>query len=278
MRTHIDWLTFTITPEYFDSESVNLLQAVYGALDTRLGSELALSVFGGTWVIRERSRAPYTKAWEIEDAGITLFASENLTHACVETSGSGCERLIDQNTMTGLLTVFQDRVTRIDIASDIETNVKPTEFVSKTNHERMRSSGYQTSESGETCYVGSQKSDRYARVYRYFEPHPRAHLLRVECVFRREYAKKVASACLISRASSIAQSAGMAFGFNHDVWRPDDLETADISVVQAERKMGKTIYWLIKSCAPAFKRLCEDGTIKNPEQFLQDYFVSDQKE
>lgn len=273
MRTHIDWLTFTITPQYSEGSQEGYTNAVIEGLNDLFGVKLADSAFGGNWSVKERSRAPYTDAWQLGECGITLFASPNLTHACVEISGAGCEYLIEHNLLNELLTKCSDRVTRIDIATDIETNVNPTEFVSITNHERMRSNGYQTSESGETCYVGSKTSDRYARVYRYFAPHPRSHLLRIEHVFRRKYAKSVSRACVNTGTQEVAKAAGKVFGWSHPEWQPSVSTSADISIIRENRQMGGTIHWLITACAPAFKRLCDEGTIRDPEKFLRDYFI-----
>lgn len=276
MRTHIDWLTFTFTPVYpveLEDEYTNALERGLHAL---FGDDLSHRAFGGLWQRMERSRAPYTHSWQLGDKGITLFGSPNLNHACVEISGEGCEQLIEIEALNELLTNCADRVTRIDIACDIETNVKPTEFISQLNHERMRSSGYQTSETGETCYIGSKKSDRYARVYRYFPPHPRQNLLRIECVFRRNYAKAVSRSCLNHSIEAVSNAAGDAFGFAHPIWKPTNSETADISISRPERKMGGTVFWLIKSCAPAFKRMCESGAIRDPHQFFNDYFLPQQ--
>ena len=138
----------------------------------------------------------------------------------------------------------------------------------------MRASGYQNSESGETCYVGSQKSDRYARVYRYNPPHPRADLLRIEHVFRRDYAKKVAAEVINSSVEAIAASAGLAFGWAHETWDVSQDQSVDISIIHEKRATGKTVFWLIDSCASAFKRLCADGTIKDPEAFLREHFLN----
>lgn len=237
--------------------------------------DVVASVFGGAWGAAERSRAPYTDSWMLEGAGIRLFASPNLTHACIEISGEGCERLLEMGKLETVLDRVADRVTRIDVACDIETDTKPDEFVAKTSHERMRASGYQKSETGETAYVGSQKSDRYARVYRYYEPHPRAHLLRVEHVFRRDYAKVVARSITEHSSSAVAKAAGNAFGWSHSDWRPDSREDVDISVVAAERKMGKTVFWLVGTVAPSFRRLCREGIIKDPAAFIARYFLAE---
>jgi len=275
MRTHIDWLTFTMGLAYADETADAYANAIAYGFEDMFGLELRATVFGGHWQKQERSRAPYTDAWIQPEGGITLFASPNLTHCCVEISGQGCERLISQQLLNKLLTCCAARVTRIDIASDIETEIRPVEFVEKVDHERMRTSGHVVSDTGETCYVGSQKSDRYARVYRYNPPHPRANLLRIEHVFRREYAKVVAQQITQSEIESIAVSAGKAFGWSHPVWDITALSTVDLSVVKAEATMGGTVFWLIKSVAPSFRKLVAKGVITDPEKFLRDYFLTD---
>jgi len=280
MRTHIDWITFTLTPRYQSeypegtTQSEVYSQAIEQAFLQTFDSDATEEYFGGVWEKQERSRAPYTDAWKVDKGGITVYASPTLNHLCVEISGQGCETLISAGGLEFILRRVEDRVTRIDIASDIRTSVRPTEFVQRLSHERMRASGYQSSESGETCYIGSQKSDRYARVYRYHPPHPRADLLRVEHVFRKDYAKKVAAECAAGHLEGVAISAGRAMGWTHEVWQPASRDPVDISVVHGGRVAGNTVRWLITSGASAFQRLCKDGTIENPEAFLREYFLT----
>jgi len=275
MRTHIDWLTFTFTPAWASVDTEDYAGALQYGMHDLLGAKCVETAFTGKWEPKEKSRAPYTHAWSLTDAGITLYASLNLNHACIEISGQGCERLIAQNTMSLVLQSCAERVTRIDIASDIQTVTTPTTFVSMVNHERMRASGYQKSETGETCYVGSQKSDRYARVYRYADPHPRSHLLRIEHVFRRDYAKQVAQKCVSNDLMEVAAAAGSAFGWNHPVWNVGDSSSVHLASVRPENGKGNTVYWLVNTAASAFKRLCANGTIPDPEKFIRDYFLSD---
>lgn len=280
MRTHIDWITFTMSPTYKshypDDMSIAEVYAdgINGAFETTFSVSLVREVFGGTWVKRERSRAPYTDAWELANSGVALYASQALAHCCVEISGTGCERIIKLDAMGEVLRAVCDRTTRIDIASDIETSTKPLEFVEVIKHERMRASGHQLSETGETCYVGSQKSDRYARVYRYFNPHPRAHLLRIEHVFRKDYAKQVASACVSGDLQSVAAACGDVFGWGHVVWNTGDASPVDLRGVGSDRKSSNTVHWLISACAPAFKRLVSTGQIEDAGKFLEEYFLT----
>jgi len=273
VRTHIDWLTFTLPLEYPDDTFESYTRAINDALIRLLDADTFILALGGEWGKREKSRAPYTDAWELRDSGVLVFASPTLSHFCVEISGSGCERLIQLGVIDQVLAACSDRVTRIDIASDIETEVTPRDFVAQTSHKRMRAGGFQTSATGETCYVGSQKSERYCRVYRYNPPHPRANLLRVEHVFRKDYAKKVARAYVEYGSNAISASAGVAFGWVHPVWRPGEEPGVDISVTNANHKGNNTVFWLVNSVAPAFKRLVNERVIRDPERFIAQYFM-----
>jgi len=273
MRTHIDWLTFTMTIIYGDESNEAYANAIETAFLATFGKDLVQTVFGGNWTKGQKSRAPYTDVWTDSEDGISLYASPNLVHCCVEISGGGCERLIQLGVLENILAQCVERVTRIDIASDIETSTQPTEFVAIVSHERMRANGLQNSETGQTCYVGSKKSDRYARVYRYYKPHPRAHLLRVEHVFRRKYAKSVAKEILDTSLESVGKAAGKAFGWAHSDWQPEAVQEADISIVAVERGASNTISWLVRSVAPAIQRLINDGTIRDPQAFFERYFL-----
>lgn len=274
MRTHIDWISFTFPPLYSEGTGDGYTQALADGLREMFGMKLWVDVFDNAWEKNNHGRAPYQDSWTCKETGITVFASPSLPHSTCEISGQGCEHLIQMGYMEPVLNACAGRVTRIDVATDIETSIRPSEFVETLAHERMRARGYQISETGETCYVGSKSSDRYARVYRYNPPHPRAHLLRIEHVFRRDYAKTVAMAINHSDAQSVAASAGEAFGWAHRIWQPDVGELPDIAIVSGAREGGKTISWLVKSCAPAFKRLVANGTIRDASSFIEQYFLT----
>jgi len=273
MRTHIDWLSFTIPMVYDTQEGSAYASAIRNGFLYLFTLDVVESVFGGAWVVGERSRAPYTDVWVDRENGLSLYASPNLTHATVEISGSGCEALISSGKIDEVLRGAAERITRIDIACDIETKTMPMDFVAQRDHERMRSNGMMNSDTGETCYIGSKQSERFARVYRYFPPHPRAHLLRVEMVFRREHAKKIATSIVASGIRSVASEAGKAFGWAHSDWEISGDNEVDLSLTSPERNAGKTVSWLVRSVAPAIQRLIADGTIRDPEAFFRTYFL-----
>lgn len=272
MRTHVDWITFTISMVYKSTEEDDYANAIQNGLMDLFPADLVKAVFGGAWTHEKRSRAPYKDTWMDADAGISVYASPNLTHASVEITGSGCEQLLAMGTLAPILERCYERVTRIDIATDIETSTTPTEFCFFTSHDRMRATGFQKSKTGETHYVGSKKSDRYARVYRYFEPHPRSHLLRIEHVFRKDYAKAVAKSLLGAQLEDVAAAAGRAFGWSHADWQVSATQDVDISITAPERGQSATVSWLLRSVAPCIKRLIADGTIKDADTFFDMYF------
>jgi len=274
MITKIDWISFTMTirPAINDQEAFYI--AIEQAFEDTFGSETYGIIFGGTWAKKPRGRAPYSHSWGLDDAGATIFCSPSLTHMTVEFSGQGCTRLIELSLMDELLARVADRVTRIDVATDIQTMISPQQFVEAGYSDRFGSVGLFTSPTGTTAYIGSMKSERFARVYRYEEPHPRAHLLRVECVNRRDHAKAVARAILTAGEENTAATLGEAYGWQHPVWQPDAPADADLSVTRPEKAAGGTVFWLIKSVAPAFKRLVAEGVIDNPQEFIAAYFLS----
>jgi len=273
MRTHVDWLSFTLPMVYDTQGDGSYAAAIRNGFLYLFTEDLVKDVFGGAWAVGERSRAPYTDVWVDSEAGLSLYASPNLTHATVEISGTGCEKLIAEGTFEDVLRRCSERVTRIDIACDIETATKPVDFVAVLSHDRMRSNGTINSETGQTCYVGSKQSERFARVYRYYEPHPRARLLRVEHVFRRDYAKSVSRAIVANSVSEVGMEAGRAFGWAHRDWDVTSVSEIDISITSPEKNAGKTVSWLVRSVAPAVQRLIADGTIRNPAAFFEAYFM-----
>lgn len=275
MNTRIDWLSFTLTirPSINDHEAMYV--AIEQAIEDVFGVGQTATIFGGRWTKNEHGRAPYSHSWTLRDSGCTLFCNPTLTHMTVEFSGQGCTRLIEQSMMDEVLNNVADRVTRIDVATDITTNTTPEEFIAAGHSERFGSVGMFHSPTGTTAYIGSMKSERFARVYRYVEPHPRAHLLRVECVSRRDHAKAVARAILTQGERSVAATLGDVYGWRHNDWQPDAPADADLSIVRAEKAAGGTVFWLIKQAAPAFKRLVQEGTIMDAESFLQHYFLND---
>jgi len=219
-------------------------------------------------------RTPYSDSWHFPDSLVTLYANPKLDHILIEFSGQCCEIMRQRELMGKILEVAAVRGTRIDIACDIETTTTPDEFVGEGHSDRFQTTGRYDSPSGQTVYIGSQKSERFCRVYRYAEPHPRAKLLRVEYVMRRDHAKAVARECRYKSIQSVVRSLGEAYKWASGEWQPEEAEWAEITVERPEKARKNAVRWLITQVAPAFQRLVREGNIVDPELFLKEHFLN----
>ena len=226
----------------------------------------------GTWE-HGVGRAPYRRSAR-SAKGVTVFYSELLPHALIEISGRGCETLRAANLDTAFIGQAVDRITRIDLAVDLVTDVTPQQFVDAGVSGRFQSRGYHTSPDGETVYIGSRKSDRYCRVYRYNKPHPRHQYLRIEFVMKSENARIfVRTAQRYGWSYSLLASGLMTtFGFTHPVANLGG-EAIPLNAYAPERREAKTVRWLIEQCASAFIRLAREGVIENPTEFVLTHFI-----
>jgi hypothetical protein len=273
MHTQIDWLSFTMLHREMPDGAG---EAIYDAIQTLeqgwLPSELRLRMAQCKWTAG-RGRAPYSYRAYSEEAGCSIYFGAGLTHTLYEFSGAGCLWLRENGLDGTLLGAVAQRITRLDIASDIETTIPPSAFVGAGYSQRMKSHGSFTSADGDTEYIGSQKSERYARVYRYNPPHPRSHLLRVEHVLRRDYAKQIASWLVQYGVEYVQASLGRSFGWSHPSWTPEEQSVPLIYVPRGTRSENGTVLWLIKQAAPAFKKAAVKGLLGDPVEFLKHWFL-----
>lgn len=177
-----------------------------------------------------------------------------------DASGRACEQIREPGLSRRIVSEIYQCLSRFDYAVDISCDTRPTEFVNKRSHKAMRTISFTRSDTGETAYVGSRKSDRFARVYRYSEPHPRSHLLRVEYVFRRGMARAAAEQyCEQENDEAFLSKLGNTYGWAHKVYQPglktDEKMTAPI----VDRVSEDTVAWLYRSVAPAMRRVMESG-------------------
>lgn len=158
----------------------------------------------------------------LDGEGVTLFYGSDDSRMTVEISGKGCERMHNAGTLVELVKKAMDigTVTRMDIAVDMKCDVDPRDFVKRRKNKRQKSEETAVSNTGITCYVGSRKSDRYARVYRYHPPHPRADLLRCEMVFRGLQAERAVKTWLAVGDEETAARSGNIYGWKHEAFTP----------------------------------------------------------
>ena len=210
-------------------------------------------------------RFPYESSLTTSDKGLTLFYGRKLRHYLIEMAGRTCLKTTLGGMMPDLLATVQNRATRIDIAVDMETTTCPIEFAKHRDCERFTSHSTIVSETGTTYYVGSRKSHRYARVYRYKPPHPRSHLLRVEMVFRKTEAKGVVSRILATSLEKVAAEAGAIYGWRHADWGL--VAKSKLKRWTPETGEASRVRWFYTQVAPAIKGMLADGLLTHEQVF-----------
>ena len=206
-------------------------------------------------------RKPYSRA--LSWGGVSVLYNPSIPHALIEISGSGCTA-IGQDALLELLQGSHkalERLTRLDIALDIETPVKPSEIASQGYSKRFESHNHNVSPTGETYYVGSPKSDRYCRIYRYNPPHPRAHLLRFEYVTRRETAKATARHILEHGLQSALGSLEHVFSWKHPAASQYNTGARIKAYTDPNKKNAGTMRWIYNAVFPALERLELEGEL-----------------
>ena len=275
MEAHVDWYSFSFP--VINGIDMPAIVCAGDALTDILPARIVQYFSGIEWTPLGRGRAPYSEGWEIQNANVYLWVNPALTHATMELTGQGCAWLKSLLLLDDLIRATHTRCTRIDIAADFLTATTPAEFVAAGVTGRMSARAHLSSQSGETVYVGSQKSDRFARVYRYAEPHPRADKLRVEMVHRKQYAKAIANLWdhpIPPALDGVLCVANSGFDWKHALMSEEYAPIPMQHNVTDARSEAGTVRWLIKQAAPAFKRLVAEGSIKDPEQFFTRYFLT----
>lgn len=268
-RCKVDWLSFTLETEEQprSGRQLELLARTLISMENKYVYEL---IFENEAFVPIPARAPYRVGIGNADHTVRLYGSSHTNTVLTELSGRWCTKLDTLETAQRFILPIASRLTRLDTATDILTRTSPVEFTNAGYSARFKSTGHIVSTDGETCYVGSPRSDRFARVYRYNPPHPRAAWLRVECIFRRKLAPLAAEA--INTASSwtdVHQRLGATFGWKHSDYGGDASGVERISTGDYSTKQElNTVAWLYKQVAPAMKRLIDSGAL-SPTEFLE---------
>lgn len=271
MDAHLDWLSWTFPTKIEPRDHAELYDRAKLLMRENTNGNEGI-IWNGQGFEACGSRTPYSHAIQREDHGAMVYGRSHTSTVLYELSGRGCEPLRRENMGQEFVAFISERVTRIDLAVDVRCSVSPTDFANRRSHQRFRGIGYIRSQSGETVYVGSAKSDRFCRVYRYNKPHPRADLLRVEFVFRKGMAK--AAAQELVRSQSLAHFAalcGNTWGFNHQVWKPDHVTDERLLAPIVLRGDSDTLAWLYKQVAPAMARLVSVGALDMTDFLEQVY-------
>ena len=270
----IDWLSFTkeVKPD-LDQSDYEFRQTIIPLFfpDSDQVEKNHTELF--TVIDVQSGRAPYKQSI-VFDWGARLYYNQNLPHALLEISGIGCKALRSFSLMEAFLSFALDRITRVDLAVDVDCDTQPIEIITAGISGRFKSLSQITSDTGDTVYIGSRKSDKFLRVYRYAEPHPRHKLLRYEFVFKKKIAQPLMGAFISSGYDyvGLAQQCKEQYMLETTNW-PVEGDMIDFKMDYDQRTAGGTLRWLITSVAPAFRSLVDNGLIDDPEKFLSDYFL-----
>ena len=260
MLIKVDWISFSIPVDVMeDGTDYDSLNSVSDALDD-LHPDMATWLGLQEGVEAGKGRAPYRVSWRSPSGGVVVFTHPAINHALIEVSGRGTDELIANSNLRDCLAAAAHRVTRLDIACDMLTDIRPPAFAERRNVKRFKAQGHIISESGETYYVGARSSSRYARVYRYNPPLERAAFLRAEMVIKGEDAKRTCEAVLSTGLEATASALGDAFGWEHPLWQIN-ATSAELEAYRPDRREGKTLYWLADTIAPLLARLHREGVI-----------------
>jgi len=164
-------------------------------------------------------------------------------------------------------------VSRLDVAHDIEDARPPSVIVDGWGvNPRIKTRNVATSGTGETVYIGSRTSDRFARVYRYNEPHPRAGVPRVEFQFGKRVANKIANEI---RGGKTDVRSVFIHAYNKTFKTPYATSAIHDATVtsHSERSNAGTVVWFHKQVAPALSRLIREGemTVADVVAAITDY-------
>ena len=235
----------------------------------REGRKVNDFIFNGFGFAYCNGRPPYRYGLVREDHGVRIYGGSNTSTILYECTGRAFDSISDWAEVQAIIEPIRERVTRLDVATDIDTSLSPDAFVGGGYSPRFKSNGRMESETGITCYIGSSSSDCFARVYRYSDPHPRSALLRVECVYRRDLARSAARAVIsCGTIQEFAVAANRRFKWAHGIWRPEAITDVQIAATMANRDSAGTVYWLYKQVAPAIRSLLEAGGFDLTEWLL----------
>lgn len=196
------------------------------------------------------ARSGYTRAAR-HSSGARYFAGHASAAPLIELPGAACDQLRRIDRLAQLVSENVEGITRLDLAGDLVCDLSPAGFVSAGYSSRVRTRSSVVSATGCTEYLGSPKSDRFVRVYRYAEPHPRADALRVEVVLRRELAKSAAQALLSAEVDAVWRSALQPLSFKSASWGTGSGITLPRLTLPNEPTSASRMRWLEKQIRPA---------------------------
>lgn len=267
MLCKLDWFSFTF-PISLQGEKDNefTLNAILLAFHDFTAHRFLGVVTNGLWEFRPPTGF-YQSRIECPKTSLSIHWTTGNPHALCVLSGQSCDVVLKSIDSFSLARAAGGRATRLDFAVDIETDQQPKEFFDAGFALSIRSYGNIESATGSTYYVGSRGSDRMARIYRYSEPHPRSHLLRVEAEYKGDAAKMACELMTRLELTEVCLSAHAHFSWQSPLWQPVHLSISKIPARKYDREGAGTLRWLELSVVPALKSAHQEGLIELKKWF-----------
>ncbi len=255
MYYSIDYYSFTIPTEkpfedgmFFDQQDtvIKAFASLFGDLGTQAFITLNWSHEGAARFYNHRLRHDATKT--------ALSYGKTNAHILVELSGYACNQFDSLDMLLPLIDQTAERCSRIDFAVDIDTQTDPMDFINERGNKSFKSSGHKVSPTGRTYYIGGRTSERMARVYRYNEPHPRAHLLRVEAEYKGEAAKVASRHLSTSGLQQSCLDAHHPFQWQHTSWYQNGIQSEKMPYKAYNPQNASTVRWLYGDVITALRK------------------------
>jgi len=251
----IDYYSYTIPTEkpFIEGMFYEQHQSALNTFRTSFPSEIMLEDTSVEWIV-EKGGKFYSTRLRHPVRDIAISYGQTNAHVLVELAGKACQLLAAENSLSRIISGTFARCSRIDFAVDIECQTPPTEFIAKRSNKSFKSSGNKYTPTGGTEYMGGRTSERMARVYRYYEPHPRAHLLRVEAEYKGDAAKVAAEYSLTHSLQETCLVAHKPFGWIHPEWIPNAAPTAKLPYRSYSPTNANTVRWLYGDVVTALRK------------------------
>lgn len=267
MDCKIDYINFSVpTRHFFELGDLDNEKNAHLMIDDFLGGLWSPITAGHVWEPNEHKGFYHSRYFDA-DTKISMFVGNVNRHIHLEVGGQALDYIRATGFYEDFMKAVSARASRVDFAVDFEDECPVIDFIDNRQKGRFKAGGNIFSEDGETSYIGSWKAERFARVYRYHEPHPRAKKLRAEVVLRGDYAKQAMKIWCEEGEIPALLAAHAPFGWQHPLWEPTVTTASKIVSQRSDKEGASTIRWLNGDVAACIARLHREGLINALEWF-----------
>jgi hypothetical protein len=254
--THVDYISISAQHAHFGNTEVS------GQTQDEYFASAAFAVLGAYPSFLKSSRnegytvggggAGYKHRLFFRHGGWTVFYGASHGYFLVQLPGEACHRLRDEQDTKGLAVsltpIFGNpfiKCTRIDVASnwrcgDAVDGIAQA-FTKKVAADYPRF----PSETGITQYIGSPKSEKSCKVYRYAPPHPRHEWIRIEFRFAAPMVGQVQEALSKGLLTETWVAAAIDWGFDRsDMLNCITVGSEQVKLAYKKRQDAGSVAWV----------------------------------